>query len=526
MSLTKYKAGGYTRLSLIESDEGIESVSIKNQKSLIREFAEKNGIELYDFYIDDGYSGGNFDRPDFKRLLNDLECGVINCVITKDLSRLGRDFIETNNYIYKYFPENGIRYIAILDNLDTENPNNGDDMVPFKTVVNDMYLKDTSRKIKSVRHDLMNKGLFVGSSVPYGYKRSEEDNRKFVIDDYAARVVRRIFDMKLEGIKPNMIARTLTEEGILPPSVYNEKKIKKTYTTNLWKASTVNHILSNEVYIGRLVQGKYERVSLKSKKKRLLPKEKWIIIDNCHPAIIDKSKFNQVNKKIPKALRDNTRTYKYEYLLKGLVVCADCGKTMIVRRAKYQGKEHKGEEYALYCCSTYARYRNNVCSMHYYREDALNELVLKETKLLLTKYSNDDELNNEFQKTLANDDLLEKYRNQLENSEKKLIDLDKAISELYKDKVSGIITADEFATIKEDLQNDRTKISKEIDDLKVMLYKTKDNIADIKAVKKMITNFLKVKNPTKQMFRDLISKITIDKDKKVKIYFKFNLNGE
>src|SRR5574344_1247942 len=232
MSLTKYKAGGYTRLSLIESDEGLESVSITNQKNLIKEFAEKNGIELYDFYIDDGYSGGNFDRPDFKRLLNDLECGVINCVITKDLSRLGRDFIETNNYIYKYFPENGIRYIAILDNLDTENPNNGDDMVPFKTVVNDMYLKDTSRKIKSVRHDLMNKGLFVGSSVPYGYKRSEEDNRKFVIDDYAARVVRRIFDMKLEGIKPNMIARTLTEEGILPPSVYNEKKIKKTYTTN------------------------------------------------------------------------------------------------------------------------------------------------------------------------------------------------------------------------------------------------------------------------------------------------------
>jgi len=523
MSLTRFIAGGYTRLSQIESTEGLESVSITNQKKLIKEFAENNNIELYDFYIDDGFSGGNFDRPDFKRLLHDLECGTINCVITKDLSRLGRDFIETSNYIYKYFPENRIRYISILDNLDTENPNNTDDIIPFKTVINDMYLKDTSRKIKAVRHNLMNKGLFVGSSVAYGYKRSKEDNRKLVIDEYAAEIVRRIFDMKLDGVKPNMIARILTEEGILPPSVYNEKKIKKTYTTNLWKPSTIKHILSNEVYIGRLVQGKYERVSLKSQKKRLLPQERWIIIDNCHPAIIDKFKFNQVNKKNSKELIDNTRIYKYDYLLKGLVVCADCKKTMLVRRVKYRRKEHKSKEYAIYCCSTYARYRNNVCSMHYFREDILNELVLREISLLLTKYSNKNELNNEFQRILKNDDFLERYSNQLKNNKKNLIDLDKAISELYKDKIAGTITVDEFSTIKESFQKDREKIAKETNELKAKLYKTKENTLDIKTITKMINNFLSVKNFSKQMFRNLIEKITIDKDKKIKIYFNFNL---
>ena len=182
----KYIAAAYTRLSIAESKDGGESLSITNQKDYIKKYCEENNIELYDFYVDDGFSGGNFDRPAFKKMINDLECGLINCVITKDTSRLGRDFIETGSYIYKYFPEHDIRYIAILDNFDTENPNGADDIIPFKTVVNHMFLRDTSRKITSVRHDLMKKGLFVGSSVPYGYKRSDEDNRRLVVDNYAA----------------------------------------------------------------------------------------------------------------------------------------------------------------------------------------------------------------------------------------------------------------------------------------------------------------------------------------------------
>ena len=223
---TTYKAGAYIRLSLADDDKDAdtESVSIKNQRSLITEYAKNNNIELVDYYVDDGYSGGNFERPGFKRLINDIECGYINCVITKDTSRLGREFIETGNYMFKYFPEHNVRYIAILENYDTANPNGVEDIIPFKTVINDMYLKDVSRKIKSVRHDMMTKGLFVGSSVPYGYKRSEEDSRKFVIDEYAAQVVKRIFDMAEKGNSPLMIARALTEDGIQPPNIYKGKK--------------------------------------------------------------------------------------------------------------------------------------------------------------------------------------------------------------------------------------------------------------------------------------------------------------
>ena len=392
----EYVARAYTRLSVVESGNGEESISIINQKQYIKEFAEKNGIALYDYYVDDGYSGGNFDRPGFRKMINDIECGVINCVITKDTSRLGRDFIETGNYIYKYFPEHDVRYIAILDNFDTERPSEADDIIPFKTVVNDMYLKETSKKIKTIRHKLMDDGLFVGSSVPYGYKRSDEDNRKLIIDEYAAEVVKRIFEMKLDGETPGMIARALSDEGILTPNVYKERKREETITTNLWKPSTIKHILSNEVYIGTLIQGKYGRVSLKSKKKKLLPKSQWVIKKNNHPAIIDKKIFEKVNAKDNKSCNCDTRNVKYDYLLKGLVVCADCGKTMLVRRVPSRAKNAKGETRSIFCCRTYANYRNHVCSMHYFREDTLNDLVFKEIKRVFTQYSKDNLLNIEY----------------------------------------------------------------------------------------------------------------------------------
>lgn len=521
-----YKAGGYGRLSVVENEDGEESVSITNQKKCIEEFAKKNNIELYDFYIDDGYSGGNFDRPGFKRLINDIECGIINCVITKDTSRLGRDFIETGNYIYKYFPENDVRYIAILDNFDTENPNEADDIIPFKTVVNDMYLKDTSRKIKSVRHGLMDKGLFVGSSVPYGYKRSEEDNRKLVIDEYAAPIVKRIFKMKLDGKTENMIARQLTDEGILPPNIYKMRKMDKTFTSNLWKATSIKTILKNEVYIGTLIQGKYERVSLKSKKKRLLPRSRWIIKKNNHEPIIDKDLFDRVNNKVARDSKSDTRVRKYDYLLKGLVVCGDCGKTMLVRRCKSQSKKAKDEVYAIYCCRTYATYRNNVCSMHYYREDDLNKLVLDEIKRHLVKYSEDSALREKYKTTLSNSNLLEEYKDELDTAQKKLKDIDKAISELYKDKTIGLITSEEFVSIRNDFAKDKQQLENKISDLKIMLSNSKDNLLDEKNKNQMIQDFLKIKNPTKQMIETLVNKITIDENKNVRIYFNFRLDGE
>lgn len=517
-----YKAGAYVRLSIEDDNRDIESVSITNQRAFIKDYAIKNNIEIYDYYVDDGYSGGNFDRPGFKRLINDIQNGIIDCVITKDMSRLGREFIETGNYVFKYFPEHNVRYIAILDNYDTLSPNGMEDILPFKAVINDMYIKDISKKIKSIRHDKMKAGLFVGSSVTYGYKRSEEDNRKLVIDEYSAGIVKRIFDMKDNGVTNNMIARTLTNEGILPPDVYSDKKLKKiTVTTNLWKASSIKTILSNEAYIGNLIQGKYERVSLKSKKKRLLPRSKWIIKKGAIPPIISKELFDKVN--APKRKMD-TRFRQYDYLLKGLVVCADCGKTMLVRRVKSQSDPNK--VHAIYVCRTYANYRNNICSMHYYREDSLNELVLKEVREVLLKYSQNEQLDKKYKSSICNFNLLDNYEKDMAFIKDKIVTIDKAISDLYKDRANGIINADEFSEIKKELVKDRKDCELKVQDLEIVMAKSKNILTDEKMKLDYINEFLKSKTPSKEIIKIFINKIEIFENKNVKIHFNFNLDGE
>ena len=250
----KYKAGVYARISISESNIGGDRTSIVNQKSIIEEYCRNKDIEIVDYYIDDGYSGGNFDRPSFNRMLDDLNKKIINLVITKDISRLGRDFIGTGNYIYKYFPEHDIRYIAVLDNYDSLNPSISDDIIPFKAVLNDMYLKDISRKIKSSRHELMRKGYYMGSTVPYGYKRSVTDSRILEIDEYSSFIVKGIFSLKDKGNSSSSIARLLTDEGIEPPSIYNKRNINISKFSDIWKAETIDYILSNEVYIGKMTQ--------------------------------------------------------------------------------------------------------------------------------------------------------------------------------------------------------------------------------------------------------------------------------
>lgn len=519
---TKCLSAGYVRLSVAEQENTEESLSIANQKRYIEDYCDKLGIKLVDWYVDDGYSGGNFERPGFKRLIEDIEKGNVNTVITKDISRLGRDLVETSKYLYEYFPNNNIRYISILESYDTEHPTISDDMIPFKAVLNDMFLKDTSRKIKAVRRGMMEQGLFVGSSVPYGYKRSSDNSKVFEIDEYPASIVRRIFQMRLDGMKPNMIARTLTDEGVLPPNVYNSKNIKKTFTTNLWKYSTIVNILKNEVYIGTMIQGKFERVNLKSKKKKLLPRSKWIIKKHNHIAIIDEDTFNNVNNKLKSDSNDKSRDRKYNYLLKGLVFCEDCGGTMTTRKIHSKN----GNDYSIYLCSNYVRFRNGVCSMHYYREDELNRVVLSEVRNILTKYISKDKLEYVYDDTLKKGNLLKKYKDELDLYQKRLIDIDKAIGDLYRDKLSNIISTDDFLVIKSDLEKEKTKVETNIRNLTKMLDNTKDEITDKKTKEKIIKSFLKLKNPTTDDLKSIIYKITIDKDKKVRIYYNFSVNGD
>lgn len=520
MIIRNPRVAAYIRLSKEDEKEG-ESESVSNQRDLIQKYVLQNNLGTCEFFIDDGYSGGNFERPNFKRMICEIENGNITTVITKDTSRLGRDFIETSHYMFRYFPEHNIRYIAILENFDTFNPNGVEDMIPFQTIINDWYLKDTSKKIKSVRQNKMRQGLYMGSTVPYGYKRSEEDNCKFVIDEYSSGIVKRIFKMRLEGIKPTMIARTLSDEKISPPSIYNGKNIKKTFTTYLWSLSTINQILTNPIYIGNMVQRKYDKVNYKSKKKIKLKEEDWIIVENCVEPIISKEDFENV-KKMKK--NNDTKTAKgYSYLLKGLVVCGDCGRVMSVRRRinKRKNKEDNIETY--YCCSNNIRYRHGICSLHYFQEKKLNDIVISYLRDTFRKYVNKKDLEKIGKQKAKNKCETQNLGSEIFKYNKKIENLKEALKNLYIDKISNVISEEEFIEIKKQLEDDKNNYINKVNELNQIVKEINKNGENTSVVEKKIKEFLDLEKPNKQILMDLIDKIEIMQDKQVKIYVKFNL---
>jgi len=287
---TKYNVALYCRLSRDDELQG-ESNSIKNQKDILTQYAKENNLNIYDTYVDDGYSGTSFDRPDFNRMIEDIKAKKVNMVIVKDTSRLGRDYIGFGEYIEKFFPQNQVRVVSIIDNYDSEIDNGVADTLPFRAVLNDLYARDASKKVKAVKHRNAVNGLFNGKFAPYGYMKSPDNCHKLIINEECAKNVRRIFDMYLEGKSTLQIAYTFNEEQIPTPSQSMGQEVKR---TTLWRCDTVNKILKNEMYIGNMVQEKSIKINYKIKKLYRNKKEDWIIVPNTHEPIIDKDKFYAV----------------------------------------------------------------------------------------------------------------------------------------------------------------------------------------------------------------------------------------
>ena len=290
-----FKVAMYIRLSREDGDKE-ESSSVTNQRNIITRFINENdNFIIVDEYVDDGYTGTNFNRPAFQRMIKDIEKGKINTVITKDLSRLGRDYIDTGRYVQRYFPENRVRYIALLDGIDTLEDAGMNDIAPFKSVINDMYVKDISKKITSALKERKTAGNFLAVTAPYGYKKNPENKYQLVINEEEAKVVRYIFRLYLQGNGLTKIAKILTEEEIPVPGISrNIGTTRKTKLYNCWKQTTISRILKNPVYIGNLEQFKRKKVNYKSKKRVTVPKEDRVICYNTHEPII-KHLVNQQN---------------------------------------------------------------------------------------------------------------------------------------------------------------------------------------------------------------------------------------
>ena len=293
---TIYRVAIYIRLSKEDVDRGYdESESIKNQRTLLTEYVQKLGweYELIDIYIDQGYTGTNFNRPDFQRMIRDINSGKVNMVVTKDLSRLGRDYIETGEYIEKWFPENNVRYVSVTDGIDTfETSNGNNDIAPFKSILNDMYSKDLSKKIRTALHTMQKQGKWVGGKTAIGYMKDPNDKNKLIICEPEAEIVKNIFNMALAGNQVGVIRDYLNTNNI--PTA-NQSRYNK---DSFWENKTIKNILRNKVYIGTTEQNKRSRISYKNRKLRPNPKEQWNVVENTHPPIIDKKVFNMVQKMV------------------------------------------------------------------------------------------------------------------------------------------------------------------------------------------------------------------------------------
>lgn len=506
----------YIRLSKEDEREG-ESESVINQKELIKKYIEQNDLGICKFFIDDGYGGGDFERPQFKKMISEIEKGNIVTVITKDTSRLGRDFIETSYYMFKYFPEHNIRYIAILENFDTFNPNGVEDIIPFQTIINDWYLKDMSKKIKSVRQSKMRQGLYMGSTVPYGYRRDKENNCKFEIDEYSSLIVKKIFNMRLNGIKPSMIAKMLSDKKIKPPSIYNGKKINKTVATYSWSISTINQILTNPIYIGKLVQRKYDKINYKSKKKIKLNEKDWIVIENFSQPIIEKELFYKVQNMKERNISNNNR---YNYWLRGLVICGDCGSRMSVRRKINKTKSKGIREDIYYCCSNNIRFGSKSCSFHYFQEKKLNNIVISFLKEIFIKHANKENLEEIAQKKKNTSQKVKMLEDELLRINKKIANINLALKNIYIDKTDNLISKEEFNELRKRLQEDKEGYIEE----KQQIVEIKKRNKNANSIEELINNFFRIEEFDIQIIMELIKKIEIIEDKQIKIFANFNLN--
>jgi len=522
---TKYVVALYLRLSRDDGDRE-ESESISNQRKILRAYAEENGYIIYDEYVDDGYSGTNFDRPDFIRMMKDIENKKVNMVITKSLSRLGRDYIETGRLIEKFFPENNIRYIAILDDVDTL-LDSKTDFVALKNIMNDFYAKETSKNIKKTKNrKRKEEGFYYISIAPFGYKKINIKGDIEIVESQA-KIVRKIFKEYISGKGTFQIAKLLNAEGILPPGLQMKLPnavMHETKITSIWDCTQVKRILENPVYIGKVIQNKTKKINYKVKKKIKTAKEEYIIIDNHHEPIIDMNTWETA-----KNIRNSQvgqRIKSSDELLKPFLYCSHChNKLSIIHRKRNNKSGDKIDTYAI-CATAVTKKSNRICYRQYNTYHIIEEKVFDNIKETIKEYLEYDAFNNKeaMERLLKNQKGREDIETKLVKIRKELEGINNKLQMLYKDRLNKIIEEEDYILFSEGLKSQRNKLTeieqglkKEIDcyNNQDIIEKIQDNIKE--EMKKIITG----EAFNKENLSHLINRIEIDKDKNITIKYKF-----
>lgn len=517
----QYRVGIYLRLSR-DDEKDDESQSISNQRDYIMNYIIRNNLMLIHEYIDDGVSGTEFDRIGWNRLIEDIENGRINMVITKDTSRLGRNISQSLYYSTEYFQEKNVRYIALTDGIDTFDKSQNTDMLMFKAFYNEMYVKDISTKIKATLNSQKRNGKFMGGIAPYGYERNlPYDKHELIINEEQAAIVERIYDLFINGMGVKKIANLLTDENIPIPSIQkNLNRGVKSSVYGVWQETTISDILTNPTYKGDLAQCREYKVSYKSKKRRKNDRKNWIIAKGACPAIIAEETFNIVQDMYSK--NKNRTDNSLEYLLRGFLVCKECGHTISIGQAKWSCNGVKKTKNICYCNFWKKFSRYNVCTPHKIDYDELETEILKDIKKKCKEYLK----TSNFEDLLKNSDKMTKIQLDLEKQLTKIKNDIKEqtifVDKLYKDKLKGLIDEEMFKRQYNNLKTETLNLKKKANEIETKLYAIKNKAANRDSMRytSIIKEFLSLKKPSKKLLSSLIDKIVIDEEQNVNICYK------
>jgi len=486
-------------------------MSIENQKQLLLDYVAERGWNVYDIYVDDGLTGTNFDRPDFIRMKQDIEDGKIDCVITKDLSRLGRNFVQTGYYTDEYFLERGVRFIAINDGMDTANDDN--DMAGFYHVLNEFYPRQVSKKVKQVKKAATKQGKFIGSYAPYGYKKSPEDKHKLIIDTETAPIARRIFKEFADGETARCIADNLTREQIDSPRFHFYRASGKTPPhglVNAWLSSTIYQMLRNQVYIGNMAQGKRVNISFKTKQRRVVPMEDWVIIPDTHEPLIDKEVWDAVQKRTNSgnlSTKRLSRTGKPS-LFSSIIKCACCGANLA-----YTEKQMKdGGATGRYRCQSYLSKGKTVCTSHTIYDAMLAQIVLNDIRhyacltdderIKIATALHDSRSGGERESG-------EKLHRRLQEIDSRLETIAIAFKKLYEDRVSGIIPEEMFKDMISSYTSEKDRLQEEYEKNSGELETHSDVEQDISTWLELVAKYEEIISLDRSTILELIESVEV-----------------
>ena len=508
-----YHAALYIRLSKEDESEG-PSQSVQNQESLLREFVQQHRLSVYDTYIDDGWSGTNFDRPAFQRMIADIEAKKVNMVITKDLSRLGRDYILTGHYMERYFPEHRVRYISLLDGIDTGVDSTANDITPFRAIMNDMYAKDISKKIKSVKRDKQRKGKFIGGKPVYGYKMHPTEKNKIVIDEEVAPIVRRIFALALSGMSCRNIATLLNQEGVPTPATYAGLPVARPGPyTGLWSSERISDMLQNETYIGNMVQGRSVKISYKSKKCLKQDPANWVVVEGTHEPLVDRETFQKV--RMLANSRRHTRSRTYDFLLKGLIFCHECGYPLAVLNRK----NAKGEDVLYFVCRTYQRFtKAGVCTCHSIKEKTVTDAVIAKVREVCQAYLNPDELLPVAQEAVENAGKQSRLESELQALQSKIDSLTANLDQMYTDRLIGLLPEADFQRIFGRIKLERERLEEKQQELEL---RQKSPVRSEDRARELVQRFIETAGENRELLVSLIERVELTEDKEIIIKFRF-----